>query len=100
MPTYVARRYGLINGKEYAPGDPIEHPEQLNHPDLLVSEGFIAESHEPNPSPDELAKLKRDELNALAAQQGIEAPEQLPNKDAVIEAVTTGTPPAAAEQKA
>ena len=100
MPTYVARRYGLINGKEYAPGDAIEHPEQLNHPDLLVAEGYIAASHEPNPSPDDLAKLKRDELNDLAAKAGIEAPEALPNKDAVIEAVTTGTPPAAPEKKA
>lgn len=35
----------------------------------------------------ELAALKRGDLNGRAAKLGIEAPERLPNKDAVIEAI-------------
>ncbi len=35
----------------------------------------------------ELHKLSRDDLNAAAAAAGIENAEQLPNKDAVVEAI-------------
>ena len=34
-----------------------------------------------------LTDLKRDELNAIAAELGIDAPEKLPNKPAVVEAI-------------
>jgi hypothetical protein len=35
----------------------------------------------------DLASLKRDELNAHAAELGIEDPEKLPSKNAVVEAI-------------
>lgn len=37
---------------------------------------------------DELARLNRDELNDVARQSGVPEPEGLPNKQAVIDAIT------------
>lgn len=36
---------------------------------------------------DEFAGLKREELDTLASNEGVEDPASLPNKDAVIEAI-------------
>ena len=41
-----------------------------------------------------LDALTRDQLNALASEKGIEHPEKLPNKAAVIDAIVDATPPA------
>lgn len=40
---------------------------------------------------DGLSDLKRDELNALAKEAGVEDPESLSNKDGVIEAIRAAT---------
>jgi hypothetical protein len=40
----------------------------------------------------DLKKLKRDELDDVAADHGVPAPEELPNKDAVIEAIEAPNP--------
>lgn len=37
-----------------------------------------------------LADMRRDELNAFAAEHGVAEPEKLPNKDAVIAALDAG----------
>lgn len=42
--------------------------------------------------PDELARLKRAELDKAAAKAGVPNPEALPNKDAVIEAIEAPNP--------
>lgn len=59
--------------------EPDLHPEALPEPAL------------PAPSPpgdtDELHRLKRPALNDLARQAGVENPEGLPNKNAVIAAL-------------
>jgi hypothetical protein len=52
----------------------------------MVRLGQIAEVRDGAMKTD-LAALKRAELDAHARAQGVEDPEKLPNKDAVIEAV-------------
>lgn len=42
----------------------------------------------------DLDSLSRDELNALAAEKGVENPEELPNKGAVKEAIKATETPA------
>jgi hypothetical protein len=44
--------------------------------------GGEVETNVPN-----LSAMKRDELNTYAAEQGVDNPESLPTKDAVIEAI-------------
>lgn len=50
----------------------------------------------PDPKPDltadELKKLKRDELDKVAAQAGVPNPEDLANKEEVIEAIEEPNP--------
>lgn len=41
---------------------------------------------------DALKALKRDELDKLAADAGVSNPDALPNKDAVVEAITGPNP--------
>ena len=56
---------------------------------------------------DAISAMKRDELNELAAQVGIEDADQLPNKDAVVAAIlakaltsaTNGEPPELEEEE-
>lgn len=40
----------------------------------------------------DLSKLKRDELDEVAADAGVPAPETLPNKEAVVEAIEAPNP--------
>lgn len=42
--------------------------------------------------PDDLKKLKRDELDKEAIKAGVPDPDELPNKDAVIEAIEAPNP--------
>jgi hypothetical protein len=42
--------------------------------------------------PKDLKKLTREELDAAAADAGVPAPEELPNKDAVIDAIDAPNP--------
>ncbi len=49
------------------------------------------------PTADELAKLKRDDLDKAAADAGVANPEALPNKDAVIDAIEEPNPALAPE---
>lgn len=46
----------------------------------------------PDAKPEDLKRLKRDELDEVAADAGVPAPEQLPNKDAVIDAIDAPNP--------
>lgn len=55
---------------------------------LAHVEGEAAATDQADPDPtDELADLSRADLNKLAAERGVEAPEKLSNKAAVIEAI-------------
>lgn len=51
----------------------------------LIEAGHIEQ--EPEDGPDELERLKRAELDKKAAELGVEAPDDLPNKGAVIDAI-------------
>jgi hypothetical protein len=42
--------------------------------------------------PDDLTKLKRDDLDKIAAEAGVPNPDDLPNKDAVVEAIEAPNP--------
>lgn len=61
--------------------------------DMMVRSGDVVEvpdtGHKKVDDTEDLGKRKRDELNKLAADAGVEDPGSLPNKDAVIEAVET-----------
>lgn len=41
---------------------------------------------------EDLTKLKRDELDAVAADAGVPNPDELPNKEAVVEAIEAPNP--------
>ncbi len=45
----------------------------------------------------ELKRLKRDELDDVAAEAGVPNPDELPNKDAVVEAIQEPNPALAPE---
>lgn len=46
----------------------------------------------PDIKADDLTKLKRDDLNEIAAEAGVPNPDDLPNKDAVVEAIEAPNP--------
>jgi hypothetical protein len=48
----------------------------------------------PDDNGTDIDSLSRDELNALAAEKGVENPEELPNKGAVKEAIKATETPA------
>lgn len=52
-----------------------------------LDEAKQAEQQAGGETPPDLSKLRRGELNALAAELGIEKPEDLPNAGEVIEAI-------------
>ncbi len=41
---------------------------------------------------EDLTKLKRDDLNEIAADAGVPNPDELPNKDAVVDAIEAPNP--------
>jgi hypothetical protein len=58
--------------------------------DALISEGWVAEgSPTPAEPTDDLKGLKRGELDSLAADLGVDSPEDLPNAEAVKDAIRT-----------
>jgi hypothetical protein len=83
----------------------IRHPETGQELDIPEDEDFDA-TYRPQgfvPADDEaaaggdaatnLGAMTRDELNARAAEAGVDSPESLPNKAAVVEAIEgAGTP--------
>ncbi len=48
-------------------------------------------------TPDDLTRLKRDELEKVAAKAGVPNPDALPNKDAIVEAIEGPNPALAPE---
>lgn len=51
----------------------------------------------PDAEPEQLGDLKRDDLNAHAAEQGVDNAEDYPNKDALAAAIEHGDPEPAVE---
>jgi hypothetical protein len=68
----------------YNPGDRVERETAKAH-GLLAGSG--PKSEQPASEEPELSRLKRAELDKLAAGVGVEEPEKLPNKGAVIAAI-------------
>lgn len=66
--------------------------ELLTQPNLDVTDkpnGYREPEPEPQPEPEPvLSSLSRKQLDKLAADHGVKAPETLANKDAVIDAIT------------
>jgi len=63
-----------------------------DHPGCFEVDGKVAGERAAAPASDDdlrgqLLAHKRDELNAAAAELGVEAPEALPNKAAVVDAI-------------
>lgn len=57
--------------------------------DALIAEGWVAEESPTREPTDDLKGLKRGELDSLAADLGVDSPEDLPNADAVKDAIRT-----------
>jgi hypothetical protein len=53
--------------------------------------GVYEQESEADEPADGFDSMKRDELNALALERGVEDPDKLPNKAAVIEAIEQAT---------
>jgi hypothetical protein len=74
-----------INGFEIEVGSPTY--------DRLLKQGLLdaaatPSAGEPDGTPEKpLAERKREQLDAIATELGIDAPDKLPNKGAVVEAI-------------
>ncbi len=109
---YMAAKVVRINGVDYQPGELVRDPGALRNPGLLLAARIIAPAVAgavPPPGPDvepepvlepegeaedprtewetDLLGLTRDGLDALARDYGVEHPERLPNKPAVVAAI-------------
>lgn len=79
----------LASGRRVAPGDELPASAvDTTDPDdqRLLADGTLVDLSTPAPA-DDLTRLSRDELDARAAALGVENPNELPNKDAVITAI-------------
>lgn len=81
-PTQLSRTL-VFEGGRYETDDPREIRALRNHP--LV---FDATDLDSDVAADDLEKLTREDLDQRAAAAGIDSPESLPNKQAVIDALT------------
>lgn len=79
-------------GKEFEADLPDAQAQRLQASGAIVPAG---ETSAPEKT-DGLSGLNREELNALAADHGVENPDGLANKVAVIEAIEAAKSPAAA----
>lgn len=84
--TYTARGRLLENGET------IEHGEQFTATKKRGEQLLADPTISVEPADGGFEQMTRDELNTLAAQAGITSPEALPNKAAVIEALTPPEP--------
>ncbi len=69
---------------------PIRNPqtgEMLEVSEEMFDQVYSAQGYEKVDPDKSLSEMTRDELNTHAASVGVENPESLPNKDAVIEAI-------------
>lgn len=73
---------------------PEPEPKDGVNDDEPNGEGETPSDDEKHPGNVYLVGLTRDELNALATEKGIDHPEKLPNKVAVVAAIVEATPPA------
>lgn len=78
----AAQRLGLFADVVQASAEAVPVPEPEPEP-----------VPQPEPAAENLSALTRPDLDAHAAQAGVEAPEKLPNKDAVIAAIAEQAPP-------
>lgn len=78
----------LDGGRVLAPGEPVELTDPSPHDQALEDERKLGRLDGRKPrDPEDLTALKRDELDQRASVLGHPAPEDLPNKTAVIEAI-------------
>jgi hypothetical protein len=76
-------------------GQDLDIPEDEDFDATYRPQGFVpvdAEDATGDETPN-LEKLTRDELNARATEAGVDSPESLPNKAAVVEAIEGANPP-------
>jgi len=74
-------------GNKAAAGHMRKHIDWVNAELARFGEDVKVAKAAPSDDGDEFAGLTRDELNAVAADAGVEDAEKLPNKDAVVEAI-------------
>lgn len=100
----MPRAYRVIGGNEVfgaKPGSVVDLALTKGREEALLYSGNLERAEEADLD-DDLHSLKRQDLNEVARERGVEEPEKLPNKKAVvraIEKVVAETPAGAGEEK-